>query len=281
MRVVVTGGAGLLGRYLLPELQAQGHEVTVCDLVPPKGQCRFLRVDMLKIGELDWVFSGAEVVVHLAAIPNPFYDSPDKVFAVNMHGTYNVLEAAVRAGVKRVVLASSDSAIGFGFREQDFDPDYLPVDEEHPRYPQDCYSLSKAFAEDLAIAFTRRSGLQTICLRPCGIWIPGECERYRAALDDPSLHWRGMWVYVDVRDAARAFRLAAEVPELPAHTVCYVAAADLAAREETLALIERFYPDVPRVDRDRLSGHRSVIDGSWAERLLGFRAEHSWRDWLD
>ena len=281
MRVVVTGGAGLLGRYLLPELQAQGHEVTVCDLVPPKGQCRFLRVDMLKMGDLNWAFSGAEVVVHLAAIPNPFHDSPDKVFAVNMHGTYNVLEAAVRAGVRRVVLASSDSAIGFGFRERDFDPDYLPVDEEHPRYPQDCYSLSKAFAEDLAIAFTRRSGLQTICLRPCGIWMPERREMYRVALDDPSLHWRGMWVYVDVRDAARAFRLAAEVPELPEHTVCYAAAADLAAREETLALIERFYPDVVRLDRERLAGHRSVIDGSRAERLLGFLPEYSWRDWID
>ena len=90
-----------------------------------------------------------------------------------------------------------------------------------------------------------------------------------------------MWVYVDVRDAARAFRLAAEVPELPPHSVCYVVAADLAAREETLALIDRFYPNVSRVDRDRLVGHRSVIDGSRAERLLGFRAEISWRDWLD
>jgi len=155
------------------------------------------------------------------------------------------------------------------------------VDEDHPRYPQDCYSLSKAFAEDLAIAFTRRSGLQTICLRPCGIWVPERREKYRVGMDDPSLHRTGMWVYVDVRDAARAFRLAAEVPELPEHSVCYVAAADLAAREETLELIDRFYPNVSRVDRERLSGHRSVIDGSRAEQLLGFRPEISWRDWLD
>lgn len=279
MKIVVTGGAGRLGRYLLPELARHGHEVTACDLTPPERQYQFQRADMLQVGDLDWAFAGAEVVVHLAAIPNPHHDPPDRVFAVNMHGTYNVLEAATRTGVRRVVIASSDSAIGFGFRQREFGPDYLPIDEDHPRYPQDPYSLSKAFAEDLAVAFTRRSGLQTICLRPCWIWFPGQDEGYRAALDDPRLHWKGLWVYVDARDAARAFRLAAEAPNLPDHAVCYVSAPDLAAREETLALIDRFYPGVPRIDRARLAGHRSVIDGSRAERLLGFRPEHSWRDW--
>ncbi len=281
MKIVVTGGAGRLGQYLLPELAQQGHEITVCDLVPPEGPHRFLRVDMLRLGDLDWAFAGAEVVVHLAAIPNPMHDPPERVFAVNMHGTYNVLEAAVRNKVRRVVVASSDSALGMTFRERDFGPDYLPLDEDHLKYPQDPYCLSKAFAEDLAAAFTRRSGLETICLRPCWIWFPGQDEGYRGAVDDPGIHWKGLWVYVDARDAARAFRLAAEAPGLPDHAVCYVSAADLAAREETLALIDRFYPHVPRVDRARLMGHCSVIDGSRAERLLGFRPEHSWRNWLE
>lgn len=280
MKVVVTGGSGRLGRYLLPELAQHNHEITVCDLLPPETQYRFLRVDMLCLGDLDWAFAGAEVVVHLAAIPHPLHDPPERVFAVNTQGTYNVLEAAVRTGVRRVVVASSDSALGFGFRQRDFGPDYLPLDEDHPRHPQDPYSLSKAFAEDLSVAFTQRSGLQTICLRPCWIWFPDQDEGYRAAVDDPHLHWKGMWVYVDARDTARAFRLAVEAPNLPDHDVCYVSAADLAAREDTLALVDRFYPGVPRLDRARLAGHRSVIDGSRAEWLLGFRPEHSWRDWI-
>ncbi|MFH1929199.1 MAG: NAD(P)-dependent oxidoreductase [Chloroflexota bacterium] len=281
MKIVVTGGGGMLGRYLLPELATQGHEVTACDLMRPDGQYRFLRIDIMSMGDLDWAFAGADVVVHLAAIPHPLNDPPERVFAVNTQGTYNVLEAAVRAGVRRVVVASSDSAIGFGFRERDFGPEYLPLDEDHPRYPQDPYSLSKAFAEDLSAAFTRRSELQTVCLRPCMILFQERVEDYRTVLSDASLRMKGMWVYVDARDAARAFRLAAEVPDLPDHVVCNVTAADLTAREETLELLDRFYPDVPQVDRARLGGHRTVVDGSRAERLLGFRPEYSWRDWID
>lgn len=281
MKIVVTGGGGMLSRYLLPELTKHGHEVTACDLVPPTGQYRFLRIDIMSMGDLDWAFAGADVVVHLAAIPHPFNDPPERVFEVNTQGTYNVLEAAVRAGVRRVVIASSDSAIGFGFRERDFGPEYLPLDEDHPRYPQDPYSLGKAFAEDLSAAFTRRSGLQTVCLRPCMILFQERIEDYRRALSNASFRSKPLWVYVDARDAARAFRLAAEVPDLPDHVVCYVTAADLTAREKTLELLDRFYPDVPQVDRARLTGYRSVVDGSRAERLLGFRAEYSWRDWID
>ncbi|MCC7352295.1 MAG: NAD(P)-dependent oxidoreductase [Anaerolineae bacterium] len=280
MKVAVTGGSGRLGRHVLAELAQYGHESIDCDLMPPEGPYRFFRTDILQPGDLTWAFSGVDVVLHLAAIPNPFRDPPERVFGINVAGTYNVLEAALRTGVRRVVIASSDSALGFTFRSSDRVPDYLPFDEDHPKYPEDPYCLSKAFAEDLALAFTRRSGLQTICLRPCWIWFPDRDEGYRAAVNDPSGHWKGLWVYVDVRDAARSFRLAAEAPRLPAHAVCYVAAADLAAREETLALIDRFYPGVPRVDRTRLEGHRSVIDGSRAEQLLGYRPQHSWRDWL-
>ena len=180
-----------------------------------------------------------------------------------------------------MVIASSDSAIGFGFRERDFGPEYLPLDEDHPRYPQDPYSLSKAFAEDLSAAFTRRSGLQTVCLRPCMILFQERIEDYRRALSNSSFRSKPLWVYVDARDAARAFRLAAEAVDLPDHMVCYVSSPDLLASEETLTLIEQYYPDVPQVDRQRLSGHSTVVDLNRAEQYLGFKAEYSWRDWSE
>jgi nucleoside-diphosphate-sugar epimerase len=280
MKVLVTGGSGRLGRWLVPELFKEGHEVTVCDLVAPKGVYHFLHIDMLNLGELDWALSGIDTVVHLAAIPNIFHDSPERVFYFNTQGMYNILEAAVRNKVKRVIVASSDSAIGFGFAERPFHPDYLPVDEDHPRYPQDPYSLSKAFSEDLCAAFTRRSGIQTICLRPCWIWLPDEDLEDKEAVDHPERYWKGLWGYVDVRDAARAFCLAVAAPELPAHSVCYVSAPDVLAREETLTLLDRFHPDVTRIDRSRLSGYKSVIDGSRAEKLLGFTPQHSWHDYI-
>lgn len=281
MKVIVTGGSGRLGRWLVPELVRQGHEVTVCDLMPPKEVVRFLRIDMLNLGELDWAYEGADTVVHLAAIPNIFHDSPERVFLFNTQGMYNVLEAAVRNKVKRVIVTSSDSAIGFGFAERPFSPDYLPIDENHPRYPQDPYSLSKAFSEDLCAAFTRRSGIQTVCLRPCWIWFPDEDLGYREAVDHPERRLKGLWVYVDVRDVVQAVSLAITASELPPHSVCYVSAPDVLAREETLALIDRFHPNIPRVDRSRLTGFKSVIDGSRAQKLLGYKAQYSWHDYLE
>jgi UDP-glucose 4-epimerase len=186
----------------------------------------------------------------------------------------------VRNKVKRVIVASSDAAIGYWDAERPFSPDYLPIDEDHPRYPQDPYSLSKTFSEDLCAAFTRRSGLQTVCLRPCWIWLPDEDQGYREALDHPERRWRGLWVYVDVRDLARAFCLALTAPELPPHSVCYVSAADVLAREETLALVDRYHSDVTRVDRSRLTGFKSAIDCSRAEKLLGFIPQYTWRDYF-
>lgn len=282
MKIVVTGGSGRLGRYLLPELAAQGHEVKSCDLVPAEGPYHWLRVDMLNLGDLEWAFAGAEVVVHLAAIPHPINDPPERVFGVNVQGTYNVLEAALRAGVRRVVVASSECALGLGYQEREIELHYLPLDEKHPRYPQDPYGLSKAFAEDLCAAFTRRSGLETICLRPTWIWFPEPRDEsgYRKVLGNPQLGQKNLWSYVVAQDMATAFRLAAEIPQLPPHAVCYVSAADTNAREETLALIDRFWPKVPQVDRARLAGHNSVVDCSLAEQLLGFRPQRSWRDWL-
>ena len=281
MKVLVTGGSGRLGRWLVPALINEGHEITVCDLVPSKGAQHFLRVDMLNLGELDWALAGIDMVVHLAAIPNIFHDAPEKIFYYNTQGTYNLLEAAVRNNVKRVIVTSSDSAIGFGFAERSFSPDYLPIDENHLRYPQDPYSLSKAFSEDLCAAFTRRSGLQTVCLRPCWIWLPDEDQGYKEAVDHPEQRWKGLWVYVDVRDVVQAVSQALTVKELPPHSVCYVSAADVLAREETLALLDRFHPNVPRVDRSRLTGFKSVIDTSRAEKLLGYKARYSWRDYLE
>ncbi len=222
MKIVVTGGSGRLGRYLLPELAAQGHGVKVCDLVSPEGPYHWLHVDILNVGELEWAFAGAEVIIHLAAIPHPLNDPPERVFGVNVQGTYNVLEAALRAGARRVVAASSECALGPGFQERELDLHYLPLDEKHPRYPQDPYGLSKAFTEDLCASFTRRSGLETICLRPTYIWFPGSPDEahYRRVVDNPRLCMKGLWTYVMAQDMATAFRLAAEAPQLPTHAVC-------------------------------------------------------------
>ena len=276
MKIVLTGASGRVGRYVLSEL-ASDHDVVAFDARPPlDSSVRFVQGDITRLADCRQALEGAEVVVHLAAIPNPLNDPPERVMQINAMGTFNVIEAAVQVGVRRVVIASTDSALGFVFRRRDFLPDYLPIDEAHPLQPQDAYGLSKLIDEEICRSYSRAYGLETICVRICRVIFPEEVELNQKLADDPTVLAKGLWVYLDVRDAARAFRLAAETPGLQ-HEALFASAPDCFARAGTAQLLERFYPSLlPWADR--LPGHRSLITGAKAQRLLGFEPRHSWRD---
>jgi|DewCreStandDraft_2_1066082.scaffolds.fasta_scaffold00026_71 nucleoside-diphosphate-sugar epimerase len=290
MRIAITGASGRIGRYVIEELRSR-HEVVAFDIVPlpePYGSgVRCIIGDVRNLGEVEYVCREAEVVVHLAAIADPLRHPPEKVFAVNATGTYTVLEAAVRAGVRRVVVASCDAVLGFAFRRRDLLPEYLPIDERHPCRPQDPYGLSKLVSEEACRAFTRGYGLETICLRLCRVLFPQERDRLLNIVHTPEAAMNSLWAYVDVRDAARAFRLAAEwtFPEpkqvnewrAPGHECCFIAARDALAAHDLSELVRRYYPGIEPV-LPGLAGAGSVISGQRAERLLGFTPRFSWRD---
>jgi nucleoside-diphosphate-sugar epimerase len=282
MRVLVTGSSGGVGRYVVEELKGH-HEVVGYDLAPPPeqgpGPAQYVQGDILDMGALTWAMQGVEGVVHLAAIPNPLHDPPARVIQMNVSGTYRVLEAARLAGVGRVVIASSDSTLGFVFRQRDFLPERLPIDEGHPLRPQDAYSLSKVLSEEICWAYGRATDMEAIALRICHILLPGRIESYRGVVSDSSHFARGLWVYTHVQDAARAFRLALEV-EGAGSEALFIAAKDLLSRERTLELVEEHYPGVEEVDRERLQGHSSLIDCQKAQRVLGYESWLSWRDFI-
>ena len=181
------------------------------------------------------------------------------------------MEAARLAGVGKVVIASSDSALGFVFRQRDFLPEYLPIDEQHPLKPQDAYSLSKVLDEEICWAYSRATDMEIIALRICHILLPGRLREYLAAISDSSHFARGLWIYVHVQDEVRAFRLALEAEGISAEAL-FIAAKDLLSQEKTLDLIEQYYPGVKKVDRERLQGHSSLIDCRKAERMLGYES---------
>jgi nucleoside-diphosphate-sugar epimerase len=191
---------------------------------------------------------------------------------VNTMGTFNVLEAAARAGVRRVVLAATDSALGFVFRRTDFDPAYVPIDEQHPLEPQDAYGLSKLVSEEICQAYHRAYGIETVRVRICRVIFPDEIDLNASLLADPSIMAKGLWVWIDARDAARAFRLAAERPGLADEAV-FAVAPDVYARHTTADLIARFYPSWS-LWADKLPGRASFISGARARDLLGFVPAH-------
>jgi nucleoside-diphosphate-sugar epimerase len=286
VKVVVTGGLGKIGHWVVNELvsSAEGqapYEVVVFDRVPgpqqgpfQQGPVRYVFGDTLDLGQVMGVLAGAEAVVHLAALPAPRYTTDDVTFRTNVLGTFNVHEAAHRLGIRRVVSASSTAILGWVYRERDFLPEYLPVDEDHPVAPQDAYGLSKQIGEDIARSYAARSGMETVALRPPGVLTPEQLEALRADGGRRPLRF-SLGDYVDVRDLATAFRLAVERP-LPSGTVLFVAADDSNVPEPLAELLPRLVPEIGDLAR-KLTGSASGVSNARAKKLLGWQPEYSWR----
>ena len=280
MRIVVTGGAGRLGRALLPELQSN-HDVLVFDQTRPADSTgvRVRLGDHRDLGQVAGALKGADLVVHLSAITYPGLYSEEVQFAANVIGAFNVAEAAELVGIPKLVFASSPSPLGFMAPRDTFRITYLPIDEDHPLLPHNAYGLSKLVTEEILKAWQRRTGGSAIVIRPCYILAPEEWEeRGRTRLENPNLAAGNLFNYVDVRDAAQAFRLAAE-GELPGYNVFFAGAPDALAQEPLADLFPRYYPGTEKMAAC-LTGTRPAISNARAEAVLGYRPQFSWRNLL-
>lgn len=284
MRVVVTGGAGRIGRWVVRELLAREHQVTVYDRVLPAERpagvaCKL--GDCEDLGSVYDVLRGHDAVIHLAAIPSNVHHPYATVFRTNVVSTYNVGDAAGRLGLRTLVAASSINALGISMAERPFGPRYLPIDEEHPRLPQDAYSLTKLVDEETLAALHRRTGLRTIAIRP-PLMLYGDPAAEGAAvrdrLDHPERSARVMWVYCDVRDLAAGFVLAAETDTLGSETF-FLTADDALAREPLADLLPRHFPGTEEMAR-ALTGTSPAVANAKAKRLLGYQPKHSWREYV-
>jgi nucleoside-diphosphate-sugar epimerase len=250
------------------------------DRAAPKGSFfSYTVIDLEDLGACYGALAGADAVVHLAAIPRPTYDAPERVFRTNVMTTFNVLEAAATLGIPRVVYASSMAVLGFPFFTTPLAPQYVPIDESHPRLPQDAYALSKTVGEDLADGVVRRAGdrLSVISLRFSWIHTP---ETFREQLlpfwDNPAGGASNLWSYIDTRDAAGAVRLALEA-EVSGHEMFFVSARDSFMNCETASLVRAYYPETEI--RPGFEGNQSLFDTRKAARVLGFEASYSWQSY--
>ena len=278
-KVVITGGSGRLGQLAISHLLQHGYEALSLDIVPPRERlCDSWLCDLRRSGDLYEAFRGADAVIHLGAYQAPNLAPDCETFSNNVTATYNVLKAAVDLGVPRVVCASSIAAYGFLYAPKIWAPDYLPLDEAYPCRPQDSYALSKVFGEQLADSCTRYSDITVVSLRFSGVNFDptyGELPRRWA---DPGTRMGTFWSYVDARDAAVACRLALE-GSLSGHEVFNIAAPTSRYPEPTDELVRRFIPDTQV--KEGYSGHWGGLDVTKAAEMLGFKAAHVWRNYLD
>src|SRR3954462_9616139 len=210
MRIVVTGGSGKGGRWVVRDLREHGHDVVNVDLVPDGSpNDLFLLTDLTDLGQVHDVVAGADAIVHFAAIPAPGLRPAGETFRINAMSTYNVFAAAVAAKVRRVVWASSETVLGLPF---DRPPDFAPIDESITPRPESSYSLSKLVGETMAEQFARRSGIGFVGLRISNIMEPDDYAAFPSYWDDATVRKWNLWGYVDARDVASAARLALDAP---------------------------------------------------------------------
>ncbi len=285
MKVLVTGARGKVGSAAVGCLQARGHEVVATDRgspvfeAAPTGSAPYVQADLTDAGAAHHVVRGCEAVVHAAALPEPSQNVPHDVFGNNLLAAFNVVEACVRGGVRRLVNVSSETVPGFIFAERPFLPASCPVDEQHPLTPQDPYALAKMFAEQLCDAATRRSDLTAVSVRPSWVQWEGNIEANLGPfVRDPSLPSITFWAYVDAYDLAELLALAVEA-DTPGHEVVYAAQPDNIGGRDLRAAVAQAYPSVPvgLLDRPDAGG----ISIAKARALLGWDPHRSWRDYLD
>jgi nucleoside-diphosphate-sugar epimerase len=279
MRVLVTGGNGKLGAWVVRELRDHGHEVVSVDRhLPPARETsvHHREVEMADLGQVVGAMAGCEAVIHLAAIPSPYSHPDEVVFLNNVGATYNALQAALTLGVRRAIIASSVSAYGMAWARPTFPPLYAPIDEAHPFIAKEPYALSKEVDERTAEMFVRRCGTTVLAYRLHWIAAPGEALR-RA--NDPSYLPQqdayNIWGWVDVRDAARAFRLGLEA-DVSGFYPINIVASDTLRREPTEELMRALIPDAEI--RAPMPGNASGWSIERARDLLGWVPVHSWRD---
>ena len=273
MRIVVTGGSGKAGRWVVRDLREHGHHVTNVDWRhdgSPHGQC--LVADLTEYGQAHEALAGADAVVHLAAIPAPEIRPPAETFRINALSTYNVFAAAEANGLKRVVWASSETVLGLPF---DTPPLFAPIDETIEPRPESSYALAKLAGEAMAVQFNRRTGIPFVGLRISNIMEPEDYLAFPWYWEDAQLRRWNLWGYVDCRDVAQAARLALTA-DVTGAEVCIVAAADTVMTRPSADLMAEVFPDVPL--RRPLEGRETLLSIDHARAILGYEPAHRWAD---
>ena len=273
MRIIVTGGSGKGGAWVVRELREHGHDVLNVDARHDGsafGLC--LIADLTDLGQTQDAVAGADAVLHFAAIPAPGLRPDGETFRNNAISTYNVFAAAVAHGVKRVVWASSETVLGLPF---DIPPLFAPIDETIEPRPESSYALSKLVGETIAAQFARRSGTTFVGLRISNIMEPQDYALFPTYWDDARLRKWNLWGYVDARDVAAAARLGLGA-DVDGSEICIIAAADTVMIRPSAELMAEVFPEVPLLRA--VSGRETLLSIDRARRVLGYEPSHRWED---
>lgn len=294
MRIFFTGGSGKAGKHVIPYLLEQGHRVMNVDLTPLNHPgVDNLTADITDSGQMfnamsmyagfDEMEPGTGVpafdaVVHFAAVPRILIKPDNETFRVNTVGTYNVIEAAVKLGIKKIIIASSETTYGICFSDGKTDPAYLPLDENYDVNPMDSYGLSKVVNEQTARTFQRRTGVDIYALRIGNVIEPHEYQTlFPHYFKHPEVRRRNAFCYIDARDLGQIVDLCLQKDGL-GYQVFNAGNDHNGAIIPSKELAERFFPGVP-LTRE-LEEHEALFSNRKIKEVLGFKEQHNWRKYV-
>lgn len=294
MRVFFTGGSGKAGKHVIPYLVAQGHRVLNFDRVPLGGAgVHDLLGDITDAGQVysamhahagyDELETGQgarafDAVVHFAAVPRMMMCPDTETWRVNVVGTYNVIEAAVKLGIRKVIVASSETTYGICFADGVTDPHSLPLTEEYDIDPMDTYGTSKKVNEVTARSFAQRSGADIYALRIGNVVEPHEYETlFPQYFAKPEMRRRNAFNYVDARDLGQIVDLCLKKDGL-GFQVFNACNTTNGMNIPNAELLSRFFPNVP-VTED-LGPWDSLMSNRKIREVLGFKDAHDWRAYV-
>jgi nucleoside-diphosphate-sugar epimerase len=294
MRVLFTGGSGKAGRHVVAYLAAQGHRVLNFDRVAlghpgvhdligditDAGQVYSAMRTHAGYDEMDSA-AGAQLfdaVVHFAAVPRHLMMPDTETYRVNVMGTYNVLEAALKMGIRKVIIASSETTYGVCFSDGVVDPKVLPLEEDYDIDPMDSYGMSKKVNEVTARSFQRRFGADVYALRIGNVIEPHEyATLFPPLATDPGLRRRITFSYIDARDLGQIVDLCLKKDGL-GFQVFNAANDSNAVPQPNSDLLAQFFPDVP-LSRP-VGDHEGLLSNRKIREVLGFKEQHDWRKYV-
>jgi len=292
-RILFTGGSGKAGKHVIAYLIDQGHSVLNVDQVPldhPGVDTLF--ADITQSGQMfnaltsysSWsdLDSGDgpptfDAIVHFAAVPRIRMWPDNETFRVNTIGTYNVIEAGIKLGVRKIIIASSETTYGVCFSDGRVNPHSLPLEEDYDVDPMDSYGLSKVLNEVTARSFQRRSGADIYALRIGNVIEPDEYDRFPGFFDAPEQRRRNAFCYIDARDLGQIVHLCIETNGLGFQV--FNAGNDTnSVNIPSAELAARFFPGVA-ITRE-LAENEALFSNRKIREMLGFVEEHDWRKYV-
>ena len=292
-RILFTGGSGKAGRHVLPWLARRGYEVLNFDL--KASEHPHIPTLLGEITDAGQVFNAmtshfgpsgytqgqppasVDAVVHFAAIPRVMLWPDNETFRVNVMGTYNIIEAAMKLGIRKVVIASSETTYGVCFAEGDKDYHHFPLEEDYDSDPMDSYGLSKVINEKTARAFAERFKADIYALRIGNVIEPHEYHRFPDFIANPLTRKRNAWSYIDARDLGQIVHLCLQKNGL-GFQVFNAVNDSITADGPTAEFLKKWCPNTPHCRP--LVGHEAPISNRKIREVLGFKEEHPWRDEL-